>query len=63
MKHRPQLKVLDRHPITVDERIKAEKMDPNYERKASKIVKKEKKSVKVSQAFSKGEKDLYKEIK
>lgn len=28
----PQLKVLDRHPITVEERIKAQKLDPNYDK-------------------------------
>jgi len=28
----PQIKILDRHPITVDERIKAQKLDPNYEK-------------------------------
>ena len=25
--------MLDRHPVTVDERIKAEKLDPQYEMK------------------------------
>lgn len=32
----PQIKVLDRHPVTVEERIKAEKMDPEWERKNAK---------------------------
>jgi len=44
----PQLKVLDRHPITVEERIKAEKMDPEWERKQAKkleeLIKAEKKN-------------------
>jgi hypothetical protein len=29
----PQIKILDRHPITVDERLKAQKMDPLWEMK------------------------------
>lgn len=59
----PQIKILDRHPITTEERIKASKLDPEYEKKLSKTVQPLKtKSVKVSQAFSKGEKDLYKEV-
>jgi hypothetical protein len=44
----PQLKVLDRHPITVEERIKAEKMDPEWERNQAKkleeLIKAEKKN-------------------
>ena len=59
----PQIKVLDRHIITVEERLKAQKLDPNYEKQLAKHVQPNKiKPVKVSQAFSKGEKDLWKEM-
>ncbi|CDW81373.1 leucine rich repeat family protein [Stylonychia lemnae] len=59
----PQIKILDRHPITTEERIKASKLDPEYERKQAKFVQPTKiKPIPVSQAFSKGEKDLYKEV-
>ena len=58
----PHIKILDRHPVTVDERIKAQKLDPDYERQARQILVQKQKPIKVSQAFSKGEKDLYKEV-
>ena len=45
----PQIKILDRHPITTDERLKASKLDPDYERKQQKTVQPIKhKTVKVS---------------
>jgi hypothetical protein len=47
----------------VEERIKSEKMNPQYEKQTSKIMNKSTtKAKKVSEAFSKGEKDLYKEV-
>ena len=59
----PQIQILDRHPITTEERLKAAKLDPEYERKQAKFVQPKKiKPIPVSQAFSKGEKDLYKEV-
>lgn len=59
----PQVQILDRHPITTEERIKAAKLDPEYERKQAKFVQPKKiKPIPVSQAFSKGEKDLYKQV-
>lgn len=59
----PQIKILDRHPITHEERLKASKLDPEYEKKLNKKVQPTKhKPVKVSQALSKGEKDLYTEV-
>ena len=64
--HMPQIKILDRHPVTVQERIKAaNKLDPAQE-KHSKLLKsmtKTQKNTKVSQTLSAGEKDLYKEIR
>ena len=49
--------------MTTEERLKASKLDPEYERKQAKFVQPTKiKPIKVSQAFSKGEKDLYKEV-
>ncbi len=60
----PQIKILDRHPVTHEERLKASKLDPEYEKKLSKKVQPTKvKPMKVSQALSKGEKDLYSEVK
>ena len=56
----PQIQVLDRHPVTVEERIKAKKLDPGYDKKPKLQTKK---AVPVSKAFSKGEKDLFKEVK
>lgn len=59
----PQIKILDRHPITTEERIKASKLDPEYEKKLKKSgTISLQKTVRVSQAFSKGEKDLYEEV-
>ena len=58
IKTMPQIKILDRHPITVDERIKAEKLDLVLDK--SKL--KKTKQTKASQALSKGEKDLFKEV-
>jgi Leucine-rich repeat len=34
----PQIQILDRHPITTEERLKAAKLDPEYERKQAKFV-------------------------
>lgn len=59
----PQIKILDRHPITTEERIKASKLDPEHEKKLKKSgTISLQKTVRVSQAFSKGEKDLYEEV-
>lgn len=44
----PQIKILDRHPVTVEERIKARKLDPDYERQAKLILVQKQKPIKVS---------------
>jgi len=47
--HIPQIKILDRHPITTEERLKASKLDPEYDRKQQRFIKPTKsKTVKVS---------------
>lgn len=54
----PQIKLLDRHTVTIEERIKAAKMfeTPTTTKRSHTATKG------VSGSFSKGEKDLYKEV-
>ena len=55
----PQVQVLDRHPVTAEERRKAAALDA--ERKQQRPGKPQK-AVRVSQALSKGEQDLFREV-
>ncbi len=57
--HMPQIKILDRHMVTLQERQKAEKLIVNQGKKEKKIRGPLDNKMK---GFSTGEKDLYKEI-
>lgn len=58
----PCIHLLDRHMVTIEERIKAEKMYENLNNFKAKDKKIHITKAGPSQTFSKGEKDLYREV-
>jgi hypothetical protein len=57
----PQIKLLDRHTVTVEERIKAARLF-EAQNASNNTIKRSHTAKGVSGSFSKGEKDLYKEV-
>ena len=61
----PQIKLLDRHKVTVEERLKAEKLWEREHGAAAGATKKHMSQILThagKSTFSKGEKDLYREV-